>query len=78
MTALDSAATFLVLPLVQQDLATSVAAVQWIALAYLLAVSGLLLPFGRLGDFWGLRRVYLAGISVFSDAFILPSRFPRT
>ena len=66
MTALDSAATFLVLPLVQQDLATSVAAVQWIALAYLLAVSGLLLPFGRLGDFWGLRRVYLAGISVFS------------
>ena len=66
MTALDSAATFLVIPLVQKDLATSVNAVQWIALAYLLTVSGFLLPFGWLGDFWGLRRVFLAGISIFS------------
>lgn len=71
MTALDSAATFLVIPLVQRDLATSVAGVQWIALAYLLTVSGLLLPFGRLGDFFGLRRVYLAGISIFSFSSIL-------
>lgn len=76
MTALDSGATFLVIPLVQQDLVTTVAGVQWIALAYLLAVSGLLLPFGRLGDFWGLRRVFLAGISVFSLASILCALAP--
>lgn len=76
MTALDSAATFLVIPLVQRDLATSVAGVQWIALAYLLTVSGLLLPFGRLGDFFGLRRVYVAGISMFAFSSILCALAP--
>jgi EmrB/QacA subfamily drug resistance transporter len=76
MSALDSAASLLVIPLIQQDFATSVAAVQWIALAYLLTVSGLLLPVGQLGDLWGLRRVYLVGISVFGISSILCALAP--
>ncbi len=64
-TALNSAVVYIIVPIVQQDFATSVVAVQWVSIAYHLAVTGLLLPFGRLGDLYGLRRVYLAGFIVF-------------
>ncbi|TAU83691.1 MFS transporter [Rhizobium leguminosarum] len=45
--------------------------VQWIVLAYLLAITALIVSVGRLGDITGRRRLLLAGILLFTLASIL-------
>ena len=45
--------------------------VQWIVLAYLLAITTLIVSVGRLGDIVGRRRLLLAGIMVFTIASVL-------
>jgi EmrB/QacA subfamily drug resistance transporter len=45
--------------------------VQWVVLAYLLAVTTLIVSVGRLGDIVGRRRLLLAGLSLFTVASIL-------
>ena len=42
--------------------------VQWVVLAYLLAVTALVVPAGRLGDLFGRRRLMLVGIATFTVA----------
>jgi MFS family permease len=46
-------------------------AVQWIVLAYLLAITTLSVSVGRLGDIIGGRRLLLVGISLFTVASVL-------
>lgn len=65
VTAVDASAVNAVLPLIRDGLGTSIQAAGWIVLAELLATSGLLLAFGRLGDQRGHKRIYLAGFAVF-------------
>lgn len=45
--------------------------VQWVVLAYLLAVTLLIVSVGRLGDMMGRRRLLLAGIFLFTVASVL-------
>src|SRR5229473_8549825 len=45
--------------------------VQWIVLAYLLAITTLIVSAGRLGDITGRRRLLLAGIVLFTLASVL-------
>ena len=45
--------------------------VQWVVLAYLLAITTLIVSAGRLGDLIGRRRLLLAGISLFTVASVL-------
>jgi EmrB/QacA subfamily drug resistance transporter len=45
--------------------------VQWVVLAYLLAITTLIVSVGRLGDLIGRRRLLLAGISLFTAASVL-------
>lgn len=45
--------------------------VQWIVLAYLLAITTLVVGVGRLGDLFGRRRVLLWGITLFTVASVL-------
>jgi EmrB/QacA subfamily drug resistance transporter len=45
--------------------------VQWVVLAYLLAITTLIVSVGRLGDMTGRRRLLLAGILVFTVASVL-------
>jgi MFS family permease len=45
--------------------------VQWIVLAYLLAITTLIVSVGRLGDIIGRRRLLLAGILLFTVASVL-------
>ena len=65
MSTLDSSIVNVALPTLQRAFDTSVAGAGWISLAYLLTLTLLLLPFGRLGDAWGRRRIYLAGLALF-------------
>ncbi len=59
------------LPTFAEAFGASFQVVQWIVLAYLLAVTALVVGVGRLGDLFGRRRLLLAGIAVFTAASIL-------
>ncbi|HET7217221.1 MAG TPA: MFS transporter, partial [Vicinamibacterales bacterium] len=65
-TIFDGTAMTIALPAIGRDLQASFSTLQWIADAMLLAVTGLLLPMGRLGDRIGLRVATIAGMSVFA------------
>jgi EmrB/QacA subfamily drug resistance transporter len=59
------------LPTLAQAFPASFQDVQWIVLAYLLAITTLIVSAGRLGDIIGRRRLLLIGIVVFTAASIL-------
>jgi EmrB/QacA subfamily drug resistance transporter len=59
------------LPTFAQAFNASFRDVQWIVLAYLLAVTSLIVSVGRLGDLVGRRRLLLAGIFLFTMAAVL-------
>jgi EmrB/QacA subfamily drug resistance transporter len=59
------------LPTLAGAFAASFQAVQWIVLAYLLAITTLIVSVGRLGDIAGRRRLLLAGILLFTSASVL-------
>jgi EmrB/QacA subfamily drug resistance transporter len=59
------------LPTLAQAFNASFQEVQWIVLAYLLAITTLIVGVGRLGDIIGRRRLLLAGIFLFTAASVL-------
>jgi EmrB/QacA subfamily drug resistance transporter len=59
------------LPTLGQAFAAPFQQVQWVVLAYLLAVTTLIVSVGRLGDITGRRRLLLAGIFLFTAASVL-------
>lgn len=59
------------LPTLATSFAASFHDVQWIVIAYLIAVTALVVAAGRLGDLFGRRRLLLAGIAVFAAASAL-------
>jgi MFS transporter, DHA2 family, methylenomycin A resistance protein len=65
MTLLDSTVVNLALPAIADDLGVRMAGLQWIIDAYILVFASLLLSAGALGDRWGRRHVFIAGMAVF-------------
>ncbi|MGY0231761.1 MFS transporter [Longispora urticae] len=59
------------LPTLAGAFSASFQQVQWVVLAYLLAVTTVIVSVGRLGDLTGRRRLLLAGISLFTVASVL-------
>jgi EmrB/QacA subfamily drug resistance transporter len=68
MVILDITVVSIAMPSIQRDLGIAVADLQWIVTAYTLAFGGLLLLGGRAADLLGRRRVFLAGLVVFTTA----------
>jgi DHA2 family multidrug resistance protein-like MFS transporter len=66
MAVLDVAIANIALPAVARDLLVAPAASIWVVNAYQLAVTVALLPLASLGDIYGYRRVYIAGLAVFT------------
>jgi EmrB/QacA subfamily drug resistance transporter len=64
------------LPTLAQSFGASFQQVQWVVLAYLLAMTTLMVSVGRLGDILGRRRLLLAGISLFTAASCLCGAAP--
>src|SRR6266487_3650888 len=54
------------IPTIQHSLHLSVSGLEWVVSSYLLTVAGLLLVGGRLADVFGRRRLFLAGLAVFT------------
>jgi len=65
MSALDGSVVNTVLPVITRAFGADVATIEWVVVIYLLAISGLLLSLGRLGDLKGHKRVYVWGFVVF-------------
>jgi EmrB/QacA subfamily drug resistance transporter len=78
MAALDNSIVNAVLPVVADSFGTDLASIEWVVTSYLLVQSALLLTFGRLGDLWGHKRVYLAGLAVFVASSALCGLAPST
>ena len=68
MIVLDTTIVNVALPSIQADLKFSETALVWVVNAYMLSYSGFLLLGGRLGDLYGHRRLFLAGIVLFTLA----------
>jgi EmrB/QacA subfamily drug resistance transporter len=68
MIILDSAIVNVALPAIQDDLGFSQSNLAWVVNAYLIAFGGLLLLAGRLGDLIGRRRMFMAGLALFTVA----------
>lgn len=66
MTMLDQVSVAVALPALAQDWGVSYGTAVWVSSSYLLAVVVPLLATGRMGDKFGLRRMFLAGIVVFT------------
>jgi len=71
MIILDQTIVNVALPTIQDDLGFSQSGLAWVVNAYLIAFGGLLLLSGRIGDLIGRRRVFVAGLAVFTLASLL-------
>src|SRR5712692_7231573 len=68
MIVLDTTIVNVALPSIGADLGFSQTSLAWVVNAYLLTFGGFLLLGGRLGDLFGHRRLFLAGIVLFTLA----------
>ena len=71
MVVLDGTVVNVALPSIQADLGFSASSLQWVVNSYTLAFGGFLLLGGRAADFIGRRRLFVAGIVVFTGASLL-------
>jgi EmrB/QacA subfamily drug resistance transporter len=68
MVVLDATIVTVALPHIQAALGFSGSGLEWVVNAYALALGGLLLLGGRAGDLLGRRRMFIAGLLLFSAA----------
>jgi EmrB/QacA subfamily drug resistance transporter len=66
MTYLDNNVINVAIPTIQRNLHLSVAGLEWVVSGYVLVFAGLMLVGGRLADLFGRRRLFLAGLTVFT------------
>ena len=66
ITMMDQTLVAVALPRIREDLGASISQAVWVSAVYLLTFAVPLLISGRLGDRFGQRNVYLAGISLFT------------
>jgi MFS family permease len=71
MVVLDIAIVNVALPSIQVDLGFSQENLQWVISAYALVFGGFLLLGGRAADLLGRRRIFLAGVIVFTVSSLL-------
>ena len=71
LSALGTSIANVALPTLAGAFSASFREVQWIVLAYLLAITALIVGVGRLGDITGRRRLLLAGIALFTAASVV-------
>ncbi|KNB53003.1 MFS transporter [Streptomyces caatingaensis] len=78
VVTLDFSILNVALPVLGSDLGMGRADLQWAVTAFALPSGGLLLLFGRLGDRYGRRRLFLLGLRVFTAASVLVALAPGT
>jgi EmrB/QacA subfamily drug resistance transporter len=59
------------LPSIGRDFAMSAVLMSWVNTAFLLSAATLTVPFGRLGDIYGRKKIYMTGVFIFTAASVL-------
>jgi EmrB/QacA subfamily drug resistance transporter len=77
MLVLDDTIVNIALPSIQRDFTISSSVLPWVVNAYILAFGSLLLFGGRVGDLYGRRRVFRAGLLLFTAASLLGGLGPN-
>ncbi len=68
MAFIDGTVVNVALPALQTSLHATISQVQWVVESYALFLAALLLTGGSLGDIYGHRKIFLAGVGLFSAA----------
>ncbi len=68
VVVLDTTVVLVALPVIGRDLGLTGGGLQWVVTAYVLVFAGCLLVAGRLADTFGRRRVFCAGLGLFTAA----------
>ncbi|MER3408865.1 MAG: MFS transporter, partial [Thermoleophilia bacterium] len=71
MVMLDNTVVNVALPSIQRDLAIGISELEWVVNAYALTFAVFMLTGGKLADFLGRRRVFMAGLAVFTGASLV-------
>lgn len=71
LTPFTASSVNIALPSIGSELAMNAVALGWVATAYLLTAAMFLVPFGRIADIHGRKKIYLYGITIDAAASIL-------
>ncbi len=71
MATLDASIVNIALPTLTREFDTEITRIKWVVISYLLSLICLTLPFGRLSDYLGRRRVFISGYVVFTLGSLL-------
>lgn len=77
MATLDASIVNIALPEITVYFHTTLTNVEWVVMVYLLLISSLLLTYGRVGDMYGYRPVFVGGFALFTLASALNSISPN-
>jgi EmrB/QacA subfamily drug resistance transporter len=77
MVNLDASIVVVGLPTMIKTLQSTFATAQWIILSYMLSLTTLIAGAGRLGDLFGKKQLYIAGIAVFTVASLCCALSPN-
>ena len=77
LTTIDGSIVNVALPTLVRELDTHLPTVQWVVLAYLLALGTLMLSMGRLGDMIGKKSIYVTGLVIFTLGSVLCGLAPN-
>ncbi len=78
ITPFDGSAVNIALPTIGKEFHMDAIALSWVATAYLLSSAVCLVPFGKIADIYGRKKVFLYGIIIFSLASLLMTMVPST
>ena len=78
MIMLDNTIVNVALPSIQRDLHMPISSLEWVVTAYALTFAALLITGGKLGDLYGRRRLFTAGLVVFTLASLLCGLAPSS
>ncbi|HEY5630126.1 MAG TPA: DHA2 family efflux MFS transporter permease subunit, partial [Candidatus Limnocylindrales bacterium] len=76
MIIVDATIVNVAVPSIIKDLKLDSTTAEWVNTVYALVFAALLVTVGRVGDVWGRRRLYLAGLVVFGGASVLAGAAP--
>jgi EmrB/QacA subfamily drug resistance transporter len=76
MATLDISVVNIALPTLSRTFGVPLTTIEWVVLSYVLTITGLLLTLGRIADHVGRRRVYGAGLALFTVASALCAASP--
>jgi EmrB/QacA subfamily drug resistance transporter len=76
LTPFMSSATNVALPSLGHELAMNAVLLSWVQTSYLLAAAVFLVPFGRISDIYGRKKVFLYGTGLFTFASLLTGLAP--